>query len=312
MNAHGRAVFITGCDSGLGFVAAKHLCNKGFHVFAGCLSKDSDGAKRLLEECPTPLCSLVPCDVSDYQQVLSARKQVEDELRRVRKIPDGGEVRLWGLMNVAGIGYLGNLEMQSWDDIKSQVNINLTGTMAICKAFLPLIRNAKGRIINFGCITGVSAMPFEMDAYAASKAGIVHLSNCLRVTMQDFGVKTSTIIPGTMPGTDLLRYNLAKKGQEWLSIAEDNVKEAYGEENFTRGGSKDNSEIAKAMNSKDWSKSDLPFEEFREAATHALLSYLPKQEYTFGNGSCIFPLLYSVLPRFVYSKVAPWFIFVLE
>lgn len=42
-----KVVFITGCDSGLGFSLAQHVCDLGFTVVAGCLSLKSDGAKEL-------------------------------------------------------------------------------------------------------------------------------------------------------------------------------------------------------------------------------------------------------------------------
>lgn len=51
---------------------------------------------------------------------------------------------LWGLVNNAGVSQYGAVEWVSMDDYRSICEVNLFGTIAVTKAFLPLIRSAKG------------------------------------------------------------------------------------------------------------------------------------------------------------------------
>ncbi|KAI8514184.1 hypothetical protein Bbelb_085080 [Branchiostoma belcheri] len=81
VNGNGKAVFITGCDSGFGFGLAKRLDSLGFTVFAGCLLADSggEGSKKLRAECSSRL-STVQIDVTDDGQVKAAVQQVKNSL----------------------------------------------------------------------------------------------------------------------------------------------------------------------------------------------------------------------------------------
>ncbi|XP_066267260.1 D-beta-hydroxybutyrate dehydrogenase, mitochondrial-like isoform X1 [Branchiostoma lanceolatum] len=81
VSGNGKAVFITGCDSGFGFGLAKRLDSLGFTVFAGCLLADSggEGSKKLRAECSSRL-RTVQIDVTDDGQVRAAVQQVKDRL----------------------------------------------------------------------------------------------------------------------------------------------------------------------------------------------------------------------------------------
>lgn len=64
-------------------------------------------------------------------------------------------VGLWGLVNNAGIWYVSELEMTSEKVFREVLEVNLMGTICMTKAFLPLIRKAKGRIVNMSSVTGM-------------------------------------------------------------------------------------------------------------------------------------------------------------
>ncbi|KAI8495126.1 hypothetical protein Bbelb_271120 [Branchiostoma belcheri] len=107
VNGNGKAVFITGCDSGFGFGLAKRLDSLGFTVFAGCLLADSggEGSKKLRAECSSRL-STVQIDVTDDGQVKAAVQQVKDNL------PTGSK-GLYALVNNAGVTQPGEVEWVS-------------------------------------------------------------------------------------------------------------------------------------------------------------------------------------------------------
>eukprot|EP00058_Branchiostoma_floridae_P007710 XP_002593198.1 hypothetical protein BRAFLDRAFT_72724 [Branchiostoma floridae] len=98
VSGEGKAVFITGCDSGFGFGLAKRLESLGFTVFAGCLLADSggEGSKKLRTECSSRL-STVQIDVTDDGQVQAAVQQVKDRL------PKGSKGRVVNITSVEGL-----------------------------------------------------------------------------------------------------------------------------------------------------------------------------------------------------------------
>eukprot|EP00058_Branchiostoma_floridae_P007714 XP_002593202.1 hypothetical protein BRAFLDRAFT_72720 [Branchiostoma floridae] len=98
VSGNGKAVFITGCDSGFGFGLAKRLDSLGFTVFAGCLLADSggEGSKKLRAECSSRL-STVQIDVTDDGQVQAAVRQVKDRL------PTGSKGRVVNISSVGGL-----------------------------------------------------------------------------------------------------------------------------------------------------------------------------------------------------------------
>jgi NAD(P)-dependent dehydrogenase (short-subunit alcohol dehydrogenase family) len=81
-----QIVFITGCDSGLGFSFALHAHKLGFTVLAGCLQPDGEGSKQLLQLCPERL-QVLGLDITNETSVMAAVRAVEDMLVEV---PDLG------------------------------------------------------------------------------------------------------------------------------------------------------------------------------------------------------------------------------
>ncbi|NXX06134.1 BDH protein, partial [Larus smithsonianus] len=133
-----KAVLITGCDKGFGHALAKLLHSKGFTVFAGCLQADKNGdGARELKNMKSDRMQVLQMDVCSDQEVA----QAVDFVKRTLKVPEEG---LWGLVNNAGISTFGEVEFASLDNYKDVAEINLWGTVRVTKAFLPLIRRAKG------------------------------------------------------------------------------------------------------------------------------------------------------------------------
>ncbi len=181
-----KTVVITGTSSGIGKACALHLDKFGFKVFAG-VRKYADGEK-LKEEASFLLTSkLTPViiDVSDNESIQSAVEFVEKET--------GGN--LYALINNAGIGQGGALELTPVTEMKKVFDINVVGLMATTKAFLPLLRNGKGRIVNIGSSTSLLAFP-GASVYAASKFAVRAISDSLRVELRMFGISVILLISG--------------------------------------------------------------------------------------------------------------------
>ena len=165
------AVFITGASSGIGRETAKYLVRRGFRVFAGARKKDEGN---------------IVIDVTDPDSVAAAAAIIAAEV--------GGQ-GLAGLVNNAGIAVPGPLEFIAIADFERQFDVNVTGQLRVIQAMLPLLRKARGRIVNIGSIAGRSAMPV-MGPYSASKFALEAMSDSLRLELRPWGIEVALIEPG--------------------------------------------------------------------------------------------------------------------
>ncbi len=180
----GRSVLLTGCSSGIGRASALRLDGAGWRVFAG-VRKEAD-AEGLAAEASDRLVPLI-LDVADGASIELAAERVESET------PDG----LHGLVNNAGIAVSGPLEFVPLEDFRRQLEVNLTGQLAMIQATLPALRRAPGRILNVTSIGGLVTTPF-FGPYCASKFGLEALSDSLRVELRPWGIETIAIEPGSI------------------------------------------------------------------------------------------------------------------
>lgn len=176
------AVVITGASTGIGAACATELARRGFRVFAG-VRKPRDG-ERLKNE--SAMIKPLLLDVTDAGQIAVAAQTVE------RAVGDAG---LSGLVNNAGIVVAGPLEILPLDLLRSQLEVNVVGQIAVTQAFLPLLRKARGHIVNMGSFNGRIAAPY-MAPYAASKHALEALSDALRLELRAWGIRVSVIEPG--------------------------------------------------------------------------------------------------------------------
>ncbi len=132
----GRAVLVTGSSSGIGAAVAAELDRRGFRVFAGVRS--SEDGKRLQTQASPRLQPLL-LDITDGSAIAAAATTLQREL---------GDQGLFGLVNNAGIAVGGPLEIVPLDEVRRQFEVNVIGTLAVIQAMLPLLRIARGRIVN--------------------------------------------------------------------------------------------------------------------------------------------------------------------
>ncbi|KAL1421680.1 hypothetical protein MTO96_004064 [Rhipicephalus appendiculatus] len=131
----GKAVLITGCDSGFGHRLAKRLAHKGFLVFAGCLNSKSDGAEELSQ---LKNITVLQMDVTKQEQVDDAFLAVKEKL---------GTTVLWAVVANAGIGSSGLLEWITMETVTKMFDVNVFGVLRVIKRFLPLLRKSHGRVV---------------------------------------------------------------------------------------------------------------------------------------------------------------------
>jgi NAD(P)-dependent dehydrogenase (short-subunit alcohol dehydrogenase family) len=177
-----RAVVITGASTGIGRASALELDSRGFRVFAG-VRREQD-AQDLRAERP----SLEPIhiDVTEATSITAARDRVAEAV---------GEAGVAGLVNNAGIAVPGPLEHLPIDELRRQLEVNLVGQVAVTQAFMPLLRAARGRIVNIGSIGGRVALPL-LGPYAASKHAMEGITDSLRRELRPWGMHVSIVRPG--------------------------------------------------------------------------------------------------------------------
>ena len=186
-----KSIVVTGASTGIGWGTVKVLIQKGFRVF-GSVRKEAD-AVRLRAEFGDNFVPLM-FDVTDAAAVAAGAKEVETAL--------AGET-LAGLVNNAGIAVAGPLLHLDIDELRHQLEVNVTGQLIVTQAFAPLLgaepdrRGPKGRIVMISSIGGTNATPF-MGPYSASKFALEGLSESLRRELMIHGIDVIIVAPGAV------------------------------------------------------------------------------------------------------------------
>lgn len=178
-----RAVVITGASTGIGAACAQRLDALGLRVFAG-VRRAEDG--EALRATTSGRLSPLLLEVTDDAAIAAAVEQVRAAT---------GDAGLWGLVNNAGIAVAGPMEFLPVAELRRQLEVNVVAQMAVTQAFLPLIRTARGRIVNMGSISGRLATPF-VGAYSASKFALEALTDVLRIELRPWGIQVVIVEPG--------------------------------------------------------------------------------------------------------------------
>jgi len=179
-----KFVVVTGASKGIGQASAIRLAKAGYIVFAGVRKPEDGEALRRENAAIRPLL----IDVTDEAQIASASATVRNQ------VAGNG---LYGLVNNAGIAVAAPLEFLPIEDFRKQMEVNLVGQLAVTQAFLPCLRQARGRIINVSSIGGRIAGPL-MGAYHASKFALEGLSDSLRMQLAPWGIEVIVIEPGAI------------------------------------------------------------------------------------------------------------------
>jgi NAD(P)-dependent dehydrogenase (short-subunit alcohol dehydrogenase family) len=198
------SILITGASGGIGTATARHLDAEGFRVFAG-VRKSSDGEKlqREISARITP----VLLDVTDPASIAEAAKTVSEAL---------GSAELVGLVNSAGLIVEGPIELLPLEAIRHEFEVHVIGRIAVIQAFLPLLRRARGRIVNMGAMSGRIALPF-IGVLSASNAAQEFLTDALRLELRPWGIFVAIVEPMAIETTifEKAALNTQQATQQW-------------------------------------------------------------------------------------------------
>jgi NAD(P)-dependent dehydrogenase (short-subunit alcohol dehydrogenase family) len=138
-NTEGKAIFITGCSSGIGYTTALHLARSGFTVFASVRkAEDAEKLNALKESNLIPVC---PLDLSHIDDISQVTETVQAELTR------RGQNGLYAIINNAGSGGVAPVELMDLERFSLDVRARLVGSIGLVQTLLPLLRQGNGRIL---------------------------------------------------------------------------------------------------------------------------------------------------------------------
>jgi NAD(P)-dependent dehydrogenase (short-subunit alcohol dehydrogenase family) len=271
-----KSVLITGASTGIGRATALHLDGKGWRVFAG-VRKDEDAAS--LRDAGSELLVPLMLDVTDAGQITAAAERIGSEV---------GEAGLDGLVNNAGVAMPSPLETLPIDDFRRQVEINLTGQVAVTQALLPQVRTARGRIVFISSIGGRIAFPFT-GAYHAAKFGIEAVGDVFRRELRGWGISVSVVEPGSI-ATAI--WDRGEREADAIGERSPAREELYG---------KAIARYRKVMRST--ADRGIPPEKVARTIEHALSSRRPRSRYLVGLDAKVQARLKYVIPTRLFDRI---------
>lgn len=169
-----KTVLITGASSGFGKATAEILVSKGYTVYGTSRNQIRD-----------EYIHFIVMDVRD-----------RDSVKRGVNIIIEEQGRLDVVINNAGMGIGGSLEMATSEEIELQMGTNFHGCVNVCQTVLPIMREqGGGQIINLSSIGGIMGLPYQ-GFYSASKFAIEGFTEALAAEVKGFNIKVSMIEPG--------------------------------------------------------------------------------------------------------------------
>lgn len=220
--------------------------------------RDSTAGESLAREASVGKVIPLSLDVTDAAQIEQARERVEQET---------GAAGLDALVNNAGIGVGGPLELVPPEDLRMQFDVNVFAQVAVTRALLPVLRRAHGRIVFISSIGGRVAMAFTAP-YAASKHAIEALGDALRVELRTSNVQVALIEPGSV-ATPI--WDKGRAQSETLSVPPE-LQQQYGH-------------VPAAMDKvlSDTAKRGVPPEQVAQTIHRALTAKRMKARYVVGR-----------------------------
>ncbi len=182
-----QVVLITGASVGIGAALARLLAERFMGIRLVLAARSAEKLEAVATLCRKAGAEVlvVPTDLEQIEQIEALAKTAIAHFGRVD-----------ALVNNAGYGQMGPVELIPYQAAQRQFQINLLGPLALIRALVPMMRDrGGGRIINISSLGGRMAFPFG-GLYSASKFALEGLSDALRMELEPFNIKVSVIEPG--------------------------------------------------------------------------------------------------------------------
>lgn len=272
-----KTVVITGASSGIGRASVARMIESDWLVIA-TVRRPEDASRLVTDFGPHVLPQVM--DVTDRASITAAAQAVSAQLKG-----DG----LDGLVNVAGVGRVAPVEYMTHAELLQIFDINVFGQIAVTQAFLPLLREARGRIVNIGSIGAHIAIPFG-SLINASKSAFQMFSDTLRLELHPFGIHVSVVEPGaiktpavnkTLGDVEGVIRSLPSSGAEQYG----EMLKAFAHRAYTREMQGSSPDVV------------------AQAVRHALTAKRPKTHYRVGKHATLLGTMAAVLPAGVLDTI---------
>ena len=178
-------VLVTGASRGIGKTIATRLADDGWDVIAGV--RNAEDGERLKAE--NARITPITLDVTDGTHVAA----LADSLPR----------QLDAVVNNAGVVVGGPMEGLPLAELRRQLEINVTGQIAVTQAVLSRLRASRGRVVFISSLNGKVSFPL-MGPYCASKFALEAAADALRIELRPWGIAVVVVEPA-QTDTDMWR-----------------------------------------------------------------------------------------------------------
>lgn len=186
-----KKILVTGCSTGFGQDIAMRLLEDS-NNFVIATMRNADNRDHAFKNLDKKNLKVLSLDITDARERERVATFIKDELN--------GE--LHALVNNAGLGHYGALELTSEKELRNQMEVNFFATAFMIQTFLPFLRKTKemihpktNKIINISSMLGQVGMPLSAS-YSASKHALEGLVEGLHYELAPLGIDITTVCPG--------------------------------------------------------------------------------------------------------------------
>jgi NAD(P)-dependent dehydrogenase (short-subunit alcohol dehydrogenase family) len=273
-----QVILITGASAGIGAALARELAGRYPGVRLVLAARRQERLAAIAQSCREAGATVlvVPVDITQANQVQMLAAHALAEFGRVD-----------ALVNNAGYGQMGPVELVPIDAAQHQFAVNLLGPLSLIQALIPTMRaQGGGRIVNISSLGGRLAFPFG-GLYSASKFALEGLSDALRMELEPFNIRVSVIEPGPV-ATNF--FDVAKAEIDEAIVRPQDTSYGAAFERFDA--------IEQQMNRQIWTP-----ERVAGVIIRALGDRRPKPRYVAATGGRIFIFLMTkVLPTWLVDR----------
>ncbi len=273
-----HVVLITGASAGIGAALAKVLADRFPGIRLVLAARNSAKLDAIATQCRTAGAAVLTV-MTDLGQTDEAIALAEKALHHF------GQVDV--LVNNAGYGQMGPLELVPIKACQRQFEVNLLGPLALTKALIPQMRDrGGGRIINVSSLGGRLAFPIG-GLYSASKFALEALSDVLRMELEPFNILVSVVEPGPV-------------STEFISVAGEQTKLAILDPETTpyRAALKKLEGLEQQTSGNAWTS-----EQVADVIIKAMTAKRPRPRYVAATGgSILLFIMRRVLPTWMVDK----------
>lgn len=201
-------VVVTGAASGIGAELARQLAADGYGLLL--VDRQADALAAITAELSGAGSALVESEVCDLTVIADRERLIE----RVR----GGDRRLVGLCNNAGIMLIGGVLEIEPDVDRAQVEVNAVAVHHLATALTPLmVAGGEGALLNTASLAAHQPLP-GLATYAATKAFVHALSEAMHAELRGTGVSSTSLCPGAT-NTHLIDTDNGRRASRWVPDA---------------------------------------------------------------------------------------------